>query len=94
MDLLTLLIVVTPVAGLITLFLVWDGPLLQNRWIRRTLAVLLLAPSLFCAFGALASYELPGPEGLAWRLRYLALGGFALLSSLYLFFKRPVLEQR
>ena len=94
MNWLTFLVVLAPLVGFIGLFLLWDGPLFQNRTVRRTLSVLLLVPVLFCAFGALASYELPGAEGLAWRLRYLALGGSTLLGSLYLFFKRPLLAPR
>ena len=40
-------------------------------------AAVMLAFSLFCAFGVLATFE-PVPHAIAWRIGYLAAGSAAL----------------
>lgn len=89
MNPLTLLIAASPILALVLLLLSWDQPFFQHRAFRFALGGVFTLLSLFCLFGFLASYELNGDAGLAWRLRYLTLGSFSTLGGLYFFFKRP-----
>ena len=94
MNLITFLIASLPITGIVTLFLCWDKPFFQNRLFRCGLGGVFLLLTAFCGFGALASFELPGAEGLTWRLCYLTLGALSTTGSLYFFFKRPMLGEQ
>jgi|TARA_B110000196_G_scaffold297871_1_gene289273 hypothetical protein len=86
----TILIVTSPIIGTLILFLCRDRPFFQSHAFRICLGGGFLVPTACCAFGFLASFELRGEEGLAWKLRYLTLGSFTLLGALYFFLKRPL----
>lgn len=89
MDPITILIAGSPIIGAVILFLCWDRPFFQHRAFRICLGGVFLLLTACCAFGFLASFELRGDAGLAWKLRYLTLGSFAVLGALYFFLKRP-----
>lgn len=89
MNPITILIAGSPIISTVILFLCWDKPFFQHRAFRFSLGTIFLLLTAFCSFGFLASFELNGDEGLAWRLRYLTLGSFTFIGALYFFLKRP-----
>jgi len=51
-----------------------------DRILRSLVGLILLALAGFCGFGFLASFEVPGPPGLPWKIGY-AVAGIVLATG-------------
>jgi hypothetical protein len=56
-----------------------------DRFLRGLVSLILLAFACFCGFGFVASFELPGPPGLPWKIGYAIAGLVSLAAAAVLF---------